>query len=55
MVDFILIPLKQEVEMSTGGMKMDELNPVDHVSKITVPAIFLHADDDDLIPFSSLD
>ena len=42
----------QAVSQATGGLDLNTLNPVESAAQRTVPALFMHAIDDNLIPMS---
>ena len=41
-----------QVKQATGGLELDTLNPVEAAPQRTIPGLFLHAIDDNLIPMS---
>ena len=42
----------QQVGQATGGLDLNTLNPVESATSRTIPGLFLHAIDDNLIPMS---
>ncbi len=52
MADMLIFGIKVQVEQKTGGMKMDNLKPVESAAKCKVPAFFIHGLEDELIPMS---
>ena len=39
-----------QINQATGGMDLNTLKPVEHAPKCKMPALFIHACDDELIP-----
>ena len=39
-----------QIKQATGGMDLNNLKPVEFAKNCTIPALFVHACDDELIP-----
>ena len=49
-VDMLWPQMVEKIAETTGGMDLNSLRPIDHCPSRSVPALFVHGVDDDLIP-----